>query len=201
MFEGDGHHEGHVRAKRSRARARRSCKKHGVDWVDGAPIAKSNTVQDYLEEAPMIWEGSSRRNCQKRRDPADQDAGGDQAEGGAERLLRGDARVPRRVPRERAVHVPGTAEEAYAEIDKFAEEALRDLRQAADFNKQEELFELPVSKYRNCRKRAWNCGCSRTCGTSRPWSCSCTRLEAVRCGSKVDTDKLEDAEQKSPQTL
>merc|ERR1711934_949522 len=89
---------------------RREAKGKPDDWVpDGPPdLSKSKVVADYLDEAPMIWEGIVKtKYAKKRRDRADQDAGGDQGQGGAERLLRGDTGLPGRVPRECPFCAPG----------------------------------------------------------------------------------------------
>ena len=51
---------------------------------------KSKVVADYLDEAPMIWEGIVKTKYAKKTRSPHQDAGGDQAQGGAERATTRD---------------------------------------------------------------------------------------------------------------
>jgi dynein heavy chain len=120
------------------------------DWVpDGPPdLSKSKVVADYLDEAPMIWEGIVKTKYAKKDAIAPIKM---QEEIKLKEELNAYYEEMRAFRGEFRGNAPfahqGTAEEAYAEIDVFAKKLEDFATRAADFNKQEELFELPVSKY------------------------------------------------------
>jgi len=129
---------------------RREAKGKPDDWVpDGPPdLSKSKVVADYLDEAPMIWEGIVKTKYAKKDAIAPIKM---QEEIKLKEELNAYYEEMRAFRGEFRGNAPfahqGTAEEAYAEIDVFAKKLEDFATRAADFNKQEELFELPVSKY------------------------------------------------------
>mmetsp|Transcript_14602 Transcript_14602/g.45793 ORF Transcript_14602/g.45793 Transcript_14602/m.45793 type:complete len:4603 (+) Transcript_14602:85-13893(+) len=129
---------------------RREARGKPDDWVpDGPPdLSKSKVVADYLDEAPQIWEGIVKSKYAKKDAIAPIKM---QEEIKLKEELNAYYEEMRAFRGEFRGNAPfahqGTAEEAYAEIDVFAKKLEDFATRAADFNKQEELFELPVSKY------------------------------------------------------
>ena len=129
---------------------RREARGKPEDWVPAGPpnLSNSKVVADYLDEAPQIWEGIVKVKYAIKDSIAPFKM---QAEIKLKEELTAYYEGMRAFRGEFRQNAPfahqGTAEEAYAEIDVFAKKLGDFATQAAEFNKQEELFELPVSKY------------------------------------------------------
>ena len=113
-----------------------------VESVNGKPVL------DYLEEAPMQWEGLCKKTFQKKEailpmQMAEQDALKEELDGFFLQIrdFRNDFRA------NAPFGFQGQVEEAYAKLDSFASQLFEKEQQAKQYNELEELFELPVSKY------------------------------------------------------
>ena len=113
-----------------------------IESVNGKPVL------DYLEEAPMQWEGLCKKTFQKKEailpmQMAEQDALKEELDGFFLQIrdFRNDFRA------NAPFGFQGQVEEAYAKLDSFASQLFEKEQQAKQYNELEELFELPVSKY------------------------------------------------------
>ncbi|CAK4109520.1 unnamed protein product [Aphanomyces euteiches] len=121
-------------------------KTHGVN-VDEFKIAEQ-TIQDYLEAAPLQWEGIVNKTFKKKEEIMPlQMAEVESIKGDLESFYL-DMRKFRNDFRSNAPFTfTGTPDEAYKKIDDYAVRLAEKVKQAKQFNELEELFELQVSKY------------------------------------------------------
>lgn len=121
-------------------------KVHGVS-IEETKIA-DKSLQDYLEAAPMLWESIESKTFKKKEEIMPLQMA--EVESIKEELEQFylDMRKFRNVFRTDAPFgFQGTPDEAYSQMDTFAELLEEKIHQAKQFNELEELFELQVSKY------------------------------------------------------
>ena len=111
-----------------------------VESVNGKPVL------DYLEEAPMQWEGLCKKTFQKKEailpmQMAEQDALKEELDGFFLQIsdFRNDFRA------NAPFGFQGQVEEAYAKLDSFASQLFEKEQQAKQYNELEELFEVYLS--------------------------------------------------------
>ena len=126
-------------------------KGHGIVFEDQYVMdgeTKVGEVVDYLEAAPMKWEGTVNKTFSKKEDifpmqTAETEHVKEQVRGFFERMRKFRTNFRKTAPST----FMGPADEAYAEIDRFELELRQYEAESKDVNELEELFELPVSKY------------------------------------------------------
>ncbi|EQC33295.1 hypothetical protein SDRG_09276 [Saprolegnia diclina VS20] len=121
-------------------------KTHGVN-IDDTKIA-DQTIQDYLEAAPLQWEGIVNKTFKKKEEIMPlQISECDSIKVALDEFYK-DMRKFRNDFRANAPFTfAGQPEEAYKMVDDYAVRLAERIKQAKQFNELEELFELQVSKY------------------------------------------------------
>lgn len=121
-------------------------KLHGIN-VEDTKIA-DHAVQDYLEAAPMQWEGIVNKTFKKKEEimplqMAEVDSIKEDLESFYLEMRKFRTEFRTNAP----FSFQGTPDEAYKQMSQFASGLHEKMKQAKQFNELEELFELQVSKY------------------------------------------------------
>ena len=123
-------------------------KNHGVDISSLPRIVSDKTVQDYLDEAPMMWDAVLKKTFRKKEEIMSiQLQEMTFLKEDLENFFMSIREFRNNFRSNAPFSFTGTPSEAYKLMDEHASQLVAKEIEAKAFNEKEELFELQISKY------------------------------------------------------
>jgi dynein heavy chain len=122
-------------------------KSHGVD-ISTIPNIGDSPIQDYLDDAPMLWDAVVKKTFRKKEDIMPMQIKEVEAlKVSLEEFFLSIRTFRNEFRKEAPFSFTGEPREAYRQMEKFAKELEVKEKEVKHFNELEELFELQISKY------------------------------------------------------